>query len=102
MLNAPKVILAGDHHQLPPTVLSDKYVHKLNKNISLSRNPITDPNITLMWRLKTELQQCDEKQTFRKLKIQYRMNTKIMQWSSEQFYDNDLVAHVSVANQTLR
>jgi len=32
---------------------------------------------------------------------QYRMNAKIMQWSSTQMYDEKLCAHSSVANHSV-
>lgn len=32
---------------------------------------------------------------------QYRMNHNIMQWSSEEMYDNKLTAHPNVADHTL-
>src|SRR5690606_18403502 len=35
------------------------------------------------------------------LKVQYRMNEKIMNFSNGQFYDNALTAHESVINHTL-
>lgn len=37
----------------------------------------------------------------RMLTTQYRMNYKIMQWSSDQLYQSRLVAHHSVENHLL-
>ena len=37
----------------------------------------------------------------RMLTTQYRMNTKIMQWSSDKLYQSRLVAHQSVENHLL-
>ncbi|RDD36858.1 DNA-binding protein SMUBP-2 [Trichoplax sp. H2] len=85
LLRSSKCILAGDHLQLPPTILSDKAADK-----GLA--------VTLMERLVNRF---DEK-CVKMLKTQYRMNSKIMQWSSNEFYQNKLVAASNVANQLLR
>jgi ATP-dependent RNA/DNA helicase IGHMBP2 len=72
-----KVILAGDHLQLPPTVKSDEAAKK-GLAISLLEKLMPLPGISEM------------------LAIQYRMNEKIMQFPSQWFYDNKLEAHGSV------
>jgi ATP-dependent RNA/DNA helicase IGHMBP2 len=59
ILKAQKVVLAGDHCQLSPTIKSDEAVILLEE--------------------------------------QYRMNTEIMGYSSQVFYENRLKAHASVA-----
>uniref|UniRef100_A9A980 DNA helicase n=1 Tax=Methanococcus maripaludis (strain C6 / ATCC BAA-1332) TaxID=444158 RepID=A9A980_METM6 len=70
-----KLIIAGDHKQLPPTVLSDEL--ELKK--------------TLFERM------IHENSDFSKiLQVQYRMNEKIMEFSNEMFYKNKLIAHGSV------
>ena len=38
----------------------------------------------------------------RMLTVQYRMNTAIMQWSSDQLYQGKLTAHSSVAGHLLK
>ncbi len=82
---AHKCILAGDHMQLPPTIISEKAA-KLGLEVSL------------MERL---LKQFDEKSIVRMLDIQYRMNKLIMNWSSNVFYSNKLEAFETVSNHTL-
>ena len=77
---SPKLILAGDHLQLPPTVISEKAKKKLS--------------ISLMERLQDLLQ-------FNSLETQYRMNALIMNWSSSNFYNNTLQADKSVRNHKL-
>ena len=79
---ASKVILAGDPFQLPPTV---KSFEAKNKGLGT-----------------TLLEKCVKQfpeDSF--LNVQYRMNQLIMNFSNSQFYDNQLVAHESVANWEL-
>lgn len=84
LMKAPKCILAGDHKQLPPTIIS----HKAAANgLSLS----------LMERL---IQKYGE-QVVRMLTVQYRMHNAIMQWASKQMYGGRLVAHKMVATHLL-
>jgi len=81
ILKAQRVILAGDHCQLPPTVKSAEAA-ALNITL-LEKNVVLHPEaVTLL----------DE---------QYRMNTRIMGYSSEVFYESRLKAHASVAGHTL-
>ncbi len=76
------LIMAGDHKQLPPTVLSLKAESILSK--------------TLFERLIDRYPDLSEI-----LRMQYRMNEKIMKFSSEKFYSGKLIAHESVRNRTL-
>jgi len=85
---APKLILAGDHMQLPP-VIHNVHNNEVQEQLSIS----------LMQRL---LKQKKTKKTSRKLRTQYRMNELIMKWPSAVFYQNKLIAHHSVANNTLK
>jgi len=77
MQKVKKVILAGDHLQLPPTVKSEEAAKK-GLALSLLEKLMPLPSISEM------------------LAIQYRMNEKIMQFPSQWFYDNKLEAHGSV------
>lgn len=79
VLRAGKVILAGDHWQLPPTVRS-----KEAEDQGLG--------VTLFERLQALLG--EESKTL--LTVQYRMNEKIMTFSSAKFYDGKLAADPSV------
>lgn len=80
---AKKVVFAGDHKQLEPTILSKKAkIHGLA--ISLFEKVIEKhSNISNM------------------LKIQYRMNTTIMYWCSKAMYNEQLLAHESVADHKM-
>ena len=78
-----RLVLAGDHHQLPPTVKSEK----------AAREGLRE----------TLFEKCIQRQpgTARMLKVQYRMHTQIMGFSSEKFYGGQLVAHPSVHHADL-
>nr|XP_020826557.1 DNA-binding protein SMUBP-2 isoform X2 [Phascolarctos cinereus] len=85
LLKARKCILAGDHQQLPPTIVS----HQAAKGgLSLS----------LMERL---IERHGER-VVRMLTVQYRMHQAIMQWASEELYRGQLAAHPSVAGHLLK
>jgi superfamily I DNA and/or RNA helicase len=78
-----RVVLAGDHHQLPPTV----------KNEKAAREGLRE----------TLFEKCIQRQpqTARMLTVQYRMHTHIMGFSSERFYGGQLVPHHSVRHAGL-
>ena len=84
MTRAKKVVMAGDHFQLPPTVRSKEAEEK-------------GLGITLFERFYEILGE-ESKQL---LERQYRMNEKIMGFSSREFYENLLIADESVKNKTL-
>lgn len=84
VLRANRVILAGDHCQLPPTVLS-------------SEAATEGYAVSMMERLVRDLGHS----VTRQLTVQYRMHDDIMGFSSNEFYDNSLVADASVAKHVL-
>ncbi len=84
MLRADRLILAGDHCQLPPTVVSTEAAQE-----GFSRST--------MERLIEDFDQ----QVYQRLVVQYRMHETIMNFSSEQFYDGQLIADASVKSHTL-
>lgn len=84
ILKAQKVIFAGDHFQLPPTVRSKKAEEG-------------GLGLTLFERLHPLVG--DERKTL--LRVQYRMHEKIMSFSSKEFYGGELIADESVKNHTL-
>ncbi|XP_028515203.1 DNA-binding protein SMUBP-2 [Exaiptasia diaphana] len=85
LLRAPRCILSGDHHQLPPTIVSPEAAKK-------------GLDVTLMERV---VKQYDDK-VVRMLTTQYRMHESIMKWSSEQLYNNQLKADSSVQHHLLK
>jgi ATP-dependent RNA/DNA helicase IGHMBP2 len=84
LLRAGRVVLAGDHCQLPPTIISNEAARQ-----GLS--------ISLMERLLNDL----GGKISRRLTTQYRMHESIMGFSSEAFYDSSLVADSSVKEHLL-
>ena len=85
---APRLLLAGDHLQLPPTI------HSRNKEV---RKHLSE---TMMERLIDRYGVWGNKVAIM-LDVQYRMNQRIMKWSSDVFYYSKLYASPSVANHTL-
>lgn len=83
ILKAQKVVLAGDHCQLPPTIKSE----------AAAKSGLS----------KTLLEKCVDlyPQAVTLLEEQYRMNEQIMGYSSQVFYKNLLKAHASVAKRRL-
>ncbi|MGH7139001.1 MAG: IGHMBP2 family helicase, partial [Pirellulales bacterium] len=81
---AERIVLAGDHCQLPPTIISDD-ASAQGLGVSLFER--------LMNRSGERLS--------RRLTIQYRMHESIMQFSSAEFYDGQLVADAQVAHHRL-
>lgn len=77
-----RVIFAGDHFQLPPTVKSKTAEEKGLKE-TLFEKCMNIKDVSVM------------------LNVQYRMNEKIMQFSNKQFYDGNLIAHETVKNSLL-
>ena len=73
---AHRFILAGDHKQLPPTIISDR-AGDLSKTLF--------EELIRMYPFKSQL-----------LNIQYRMNRLLMKFPNEEFYNNGLKSDSSV------
>lgn len=83
ILKAQKVVLAGDHCQLSPTIKSNE-AEKAGLGTTLLEKCIAlHPEAVVL------------------LEEQYRMNEKIMNYSSAVFYGDKLKAHASVAQHLL-
>lgn len=82
ILKANRVIFAGDHCQLPPTV----------RSVGAAQGGLTET----LFEKAISRQDADVMLT-----IQYRMHRDIMNFSSLQFYDDRLKAHPSVADTLL-
>ncbi|WP_090105169.1 AAA domain-containing protein [Chitinophaga sp. CF118] len=83
ILKAQKVILAGDHCQLSPTVKSNEAAKGGLSTTLLEKCVAQHPEAVTL------------------LEEQYRMNSMIMGYSSSIFYADKLKAHVSVADHLL-
>jgi superfamily I DNA and/or RNA helicase len=82
ILKSKKVVFAGDHCQLPPTIKSINAA-KNGLEITLFEKAIKNNNADTM------------------LKEQYRMNNDIMEFSSRFFYDNKLISNDLVKNHKI-
>ncbi len=78
-----KVVMAGDHKQLPPTVKSQEAASQGLEDTLFERLAEEHPEIKDL------------------LTVQYRMHEKIMNFSNNEFYDGELVADDSVKTHTL-
>jgi superfamily I DNA and/or RNA helicase len=81
---ADRVVLAGDHCQLPPTVLSNEAARQ-GLGVSLLERLVEQHGTHIT----------------RRLDVQYRMHEQIMAFSSAEFYDGTLQADASVARHLL-
>lgn len=82
LLHADRAVLAGDQHQLPPTILSPEAARQ-----GLAR--------TLYERL------LEHAPITRMLEVQHRMHETVMRYPSDALYAGRLVAHPSVAGHVL-
>ncbi len=80
---ASRVVLAGDHQQLPPTI---KCYEALKQGLGK----------TLMERIVE-----NQPEAVTLLKIQYRMNDAIMKFSSDWFYHGEVESHESVRHRSI-
>ena len=78
---ARRFILAGDHKQLPPTIISEK-ASELEKTLF--------EELIRMYPYKSQL-----------LNVQYRMNSLLMKFPNKEFYNNNLKSDSSVDDITI-
>jgi len=83
ILKGEKLVLAGDHLQLPPTLKSEEAARKGLATTLLEKMANKYPQAVVL------------------LEEQYRMHAQIMQYSSDVFYQSRLRAHEAVADHTL-
>ncbi|RUS13904.1 AAA domain-containing protein, partial [Endogone sp. FLAS-F59071] len=99
ILKGKKLIMAGDHLQLPPTV---KYQTQIPSTTALSAPHALSPShVTLSTTLFDRLLSFHGPRVKRMLTIQYRMHDAIMHFPSTELYDSQLVADPSVAKRLL-
>ena len=132
LLNASKVVLAGDHLQLPPTIKStnsktasnpkdkdkdkkkpkekektkekEKPEEKDQRKTSASypKEPTAPPPQTLETTLFSRLLSLHGSSIKHMLTTQYRMHSTIMSFPSTTLYENKLIAAPSVASRVLK
>jgi ATP-dependent RNA/DNA helicase IGHMBP2 len=83
IMKAQKVVLAGDHFQLSPTIKSNDAARAGLSNTLLEKCVMLHPEAVVL------------------LEEQYRMHERIMGYSSSVFYQNKLKANASVARHLL-
>lgn len=98
LLVAKKLVLAGDHLQLPPTVKSTPSKAKPEKDKTNSESKDTS---TLETTLFSRLLTLHGPSIKRMLTTQYRMHEKIMRFPSDAMYDSALIAAPGVAGRLL-
>ena len=85
VLKAKRFIMAGDHKQLPPTILNEEAARGgLSKSLFERLLRLHGDRIRVM------------------LEVQYRMNEEIASFPNKEFYEGKLQAYEQVKRQTLR
>ncbi len=84
ILRSERVILAGDHCQLPPTIKSNEAARDGLAKTLFEKGIEKHPDCATM------------------LTVQYRMHQDIMKFSSRYFYRDELIAHETVRSKLLR
>lgn len=84
VMRSSRIIFAGDHQQLPPTIKSNEAARLGLANTLFEKGINRQPQASSM------------------LKVQYRMHQDIMKFSSSYFYKDELVADDSVRSVLLR
>jgi ATP-dependent RNA/DNA helicase IGHMBP2 len=84
LLRSARVVFAGDHQQLPPTIKSIEASREGLAKTLFEKGIASQPNCASM------------------LQVQYRMHESIMRFSSDYFYEGKLIAHESVRSELLR
>jgi predicted DNA helicase len=84
IVRSERLVLAGDHQQLPPTILSRRAEQE-----------------GFGYSLLEQIMKRDGDTVARRLDVQYRMNRQIMDFSSAEFYDGSLLADSTVQDHLL-
>ncbi|CZT01461.1 probable DNA-binding protein SMUBP-2 [Rhynchosporium graminicola] len=101
LLRASKVVLAGDHLQLPPTIKTLNAKSKSKKSKTDEAEGIIK-GLNLETTLFDRLLKLHGPGIKRMLTIQYRMHEKIMRFPSDELYESKLVADNAVRDRLLK
>lgn len=103
LMGARKVVLAGDHLQLPPTIKSlNMKDEKAKEGTKASIMKDATTGLTLETTLFDRLLKLHGPKIKRMLTTQYRMHEKIMAFPSEELYESKLMAADSVKLRLLK
>lgn len=101
LLRAKKVVLAGDHLQLPPTIKSlNSKSKKRDKSEIMSEGVVA--GMTLETTMFDRLLKLHGEGIKRMLTTQYRMHEKIMRFPSDELYESKLLAADAVKYRLLK
>ena len=98
---AERVVLAGDHLQLPPTIKSSNMKTEKGKRGADAATKTKEDNFKLETTLFDRMLDLHGDSIKRMLTTQYRMHEKIMDFPSEALYENKLIAAESVKTRLL-
>lgn len=104
LLKAKKVVLAGDHLQLPPTIksLNSKSKGKSKEKEKDKEGEGVIRGMTLETTLFDRLLELHGSDIKRMLTTQYRMHEKIMRFPSDELYESKLIAAEAVKARLLK
>ena len=95
ILRGRRVVLAGDHKQLPPTIKSKHH----RAQVGLAKTMFE--RLMELYGDYSNNEKSDSPRISRMLKVQYRMNHNIADWASQAMYGGELTTHESVENRVL-
>jgi DNA polymerase alpha-associated DNA helicase A len=98
LLSANKVVLAGDHLQLPPTIKS----LNMKTKVKPKESEEVIKGMTLETTLFDRLLALHGPSIKRMLTTQYRMHEKIMRFPSDELYESKLIAADAVKDRLLK
>ena len=109
ILQGKRLVLAGDHCQLPPTIQSSDpaVVQGLGRTLFertlhlYGDAELSNDQTSMDETVSNTIENKSQGKVSRMLKVQYRMNQRIADWASRALYGGQLQTHESVAQQTL-
>jgi ATP-dependent RNA/DNA helicase IGHMBP2 len=96
ILKGRKLVLAGDHCQLPPTIMCT------NSKVQTALGKTLFERLMELYGDKLRAGSETEPRVSRMLKVQYRMHEEIANWASKASYHGELLTHDSVRHRTIR